>query len=595
MHDEDDGPRHLTLAFAAAAATIVGLTLARNVALGYGTIVFAAPVLLVVRAVLIRRDAAALSLQRLRASWGEPVERARDLSALRRLFVACEGPTQSPAALDDATWDDLDLDTVFAQLDRTLSAPGEYLLYEILRTPSLLPDVLAARESRLAALEATPETRATLREILGRLARTPIDPLADLLFGARQTPHENRSLLTAQAALPFVGIAIAILFDGTLGLLTCGVAVVSNAMTHFRIKNEIAGSADGFRYLSSLVRIGGTLGEVARNDVGAGLDPLLDEIADVARAAKAIGAKGARIGLSERAGGADVLQAVYEYVSIFMLLEVRNYYAIVEQLDATLPDLRRLFRLIGELDALQSVASWRTGLPGFCRPEFVDGERTLRVEDAVHPLLDDPIPNSFDLTAHSLVVTGSNMSGKSTFLRTIGLATIFAQTLHTVPAVRYVACPLRVASSVTIRDDIESGRSFYLAEAQRLLRLLRFADEDGPALVLVDEPLRGTNSTERIAAVSEILLHLAEVGALTVVATHELQIAELVATRYFACHLGDEVDDAGLRFLHRVVPGIATSRNAIRLLGQIGYPDALVAAADRRAAEIDRDEHKATE
>ncbi len=586
MNDEAP-PRHYELLVAAGIVVVASLVLARNEDPRYLAGVLLAPVLLVARTVIVRRAAAAHALRVLTESWGKRVDRVRDDVALRRLYVACNGPSLSAAALDDATWDDLDLDAVFATLDRTLSAPGEYALYETLRTPRLDPGLLTDRERRIAALEAATDARHALRTILLRLGRHPIDPLSGLLFGNPFGTDANRPVLALQALLPIVGIVVWVVFAEPMGALLSGGAVIANAITHFRIKNEIAAAAEGIRYLSKLVRIGGELGAVKASESGPGLAHLLAETRTVADAAKAIGSRGSRIGMSELGGAGDLFQSVYEYVSIFFLLEVRNYYAVLEQLQQSRGELRHLFRLVGEVDALQSVASWRAGLPVFCLPQFVSGATELRVGDAVHPLLEEPVPNSIDLSERSMVVTGSNMAGKSTLLRTIGLASILAQTLHTVPATEYVACPLRVASSVTIRDDLAAGTSFYLAEAQRLLRLLRFAEEEGPALVLVDEPLRGTNSTERIAAVSEILLHLGEIGALTVVATHELQIAEIVAAAYDACHLGDEVDEEGLRFPHRILPGVATSRNAIRLLAKLGYPEALVESADARAAEID--------
>lgn len=587
----DEPPSHHEMTVAAVGLVVLSLVLARNVDVSLLGLAFGAPVLLVARVVIMRREAKAYALRRLRTSWGVPDGRPRDLAALRRLYVACGGPERSAAALDDATWDDLDLDAVFAVLDRTLSAPGEYALYELLRTPSLDAEELAERERRIGAMESAPATRDALRHDLLSLDRSPIDPLTRLLFGDAPDDVPDAALLLVRALLPVAGIVLWAVFGGSLGPMISVAAVVSNGITHFNLKNDIAAAADGIRYLAVLVRVAGKIGSAdASAPEAAGLTRLIEEISDVARAARSVASKGARIGLSDRSGGSDLLQSVYEYVAIFFLLEVRNYYGVLGQLTERRDDLRRLFRLVGEVDALQSVASWRSGLTVVCRPEFVDDAVSLDVTDAVHPLLAEPVANSYALNQgdsaarRSIVVTGSNMSGKSTFLRTIGLATILAQTLHTVPARRYAGSLLRVASSVTIRDDIGTGQSFYFAEAQRLLRLLRFAEEGGAALVLIDEPLRGTNSTERVAAVTEILLHLARQGALVVVATHELQIADNVARSYAACHLGDEIDTEGLRFPHRVLPGVATSRNAIRLLGELGYPADLVAAAEARSA-----------
>jgi hypothetical protein len=575
------------IAVVSAAVVVASLTLARQVDPWFLSGVGLLIVLLPAHALFVRIAERAAAKARLAETWGREDDRPRDPSALRRLFVMCEGPARSPAALDDATWDDLDMDAVFERVDRTLSTPGEYALYEILRTPQLDPSPLAARERAIETLGRDDAVRVALRSELDRLGRRSVDAMARLLWGKGPVGRPNRALLIAQGWLPPVGAAWIVLGGGGPAVaLTIG-AVVFNVYTHFSRKNEILSHADALRYMAALVRTGSRLAAVKPTEAESGVAPILDEIGRVSREARVIARDGARLAWSEQPAGFDLPQAVLEYASIFFLFEVRGYYAVLRHLDSHVEDLRRLFRLVGELDALQSVASYRAGLPAFCRPEFAPGAAALRVEDVVHPLVADAVPNSFELARRSAVVTGSNMSGKSTFLRTLGIAVVFAQTIHTVLADSYRACPLRVASSVTIRDDVLSGRSFYLAEAERLLRLVRFAEAPGAALVLVDEPLRGTNSTERIAAVAEILTHLADVGALTVAATHELKIVQIVAARYDPYHFSDEVGAGNLVFPHRVLAGVATTRNAIRLLSRLGYPPDLVARAEARAAEFD--------
>ena len=591
--DSDNGPDMLVHPLTLAAIGVVAMTvhLASTVDVRW---VFGGLLLLVVlplRARALRRIAEADALRALRKAWGRPVERPREPAALRRLFVLCQGAQQSPAPLDDATWDDLDLDDVFVRLDRTLSTAGEYVLYEMLRTPVLDPDRLGEREREIAGFAADESSRAFVRGELARLGRKPLDDVARMLWGTPPAPHPNLVLLKVQAALPLV-CGAAILLGGGVGAVLLTLASVGfNAYSHYSRTTEIQLQGDALRHLAALVRTGERL--AARTSDLPGDDPLRPTLAEVGRlagAAHVIASKGAMVAWSDQADGLGVMQlaqVLYEYLSTIFLSEVRTYYAVLEHLGTHREDLRRLFRLVGEIDALQSVACWRAGLASFSIPEIAAGPVALRIEDAVHPLLAAPVPNTIDLAERSALITGSNMSGKSTFLRTVGLNVVFAQTVHTCLAASYRACPLRLASSVTIQDDVLTGRSFYVAEAERLLRLVRFAESGGPALVLVDEPLRGTNSTERIGAVTEILLHLAECEALTIAATHELKIAEMTRHRYAPYHFTDEVRDDGLTFPHRILPGVARTRNAIRLLGQLGYPADLVARADARAAAID--------
>src|SRR6478736_5261050 len=141
--DDDDSPHPMTYAtIAVAVASIaLGATVDRRMYAGLALLF----VLLPIRSFLVQRAAKRAALQRLHDGWGRPVDRPRDAAALRRLYGTCDGASLSAAALDDATWDDLDLDVVFSRIDRTLSTPGEYALYEILRTPLLDPAALAAR------------------------------------------------------------------------------------------------------------------------------------------------------------------------------------------------------------------------------------------------------------------------------------------------------------------------------------------------------------------------------------------------------------------------------------------------------------------
>lgn len=552
-------------------------------------------VVLPLRTRALRRIAEERALRLLRAAWGRPVKRERNPAALRRLFVQCEGAAQSASPLDDATWDDLNLDDVFVRLDGTLSTAGEYVLYEMLRTPVLDPDRLDEREREIRTFSEDETARMFVRGELARLGRKPLDEVARMLWGTPPAPHPNLILLKVQAALPLVCGAAIFLGGGVGAVLLTLAAVGFNAYSHYSRTAEILLQGDALRHLAALVHTGERLASKhpAKDGAGRADAPLRASLAEIGRladAAHVMASKGAMVAWSDQTDGLGVMQLAgvfYEYLSTIILSEVRTYYAVLEHLGAHREDLRRLFRLVGELDALQSVACWRAELKRFAVPEIAPGRVALRIEDAVHPLLADPVPNTVDLAERSALITGSNMSGKSTFLRTVGLNVVFAQTVHTCLAASYRACPLRLASSVTIQDDVLTGRSFYVAEAERLLRLVQFAASGGPALILVDEPLRGTNSTERIAAVTEILLDLSEQEALTIAATHELKIAEMTRLRYAPYHFSDEVRADGLTFPHRLSPGVARTRNAIRLLGQLGYPADLVARADARAAAID--------
>ena len=203
-----------------------------------------------------------------------------------------------------------------------------------------------------------------------------------------------------------------------------------------------------------------------------------------------------------------------------------------------------------------------------------------------HPLLAEPVKNSI-YTAKGVLVTGSNASGKSTFLRGMALNALLAQTVHTCTAEGYIAPMYRIFTSMSLRDDLESGESYYMVEIRALKRILDEAARDGsPVLCCVDEVLRGTNTVERIAASAQILKSLQAPKVLCIAATHDIELAELLKGYYGNYHFEEKIEGEDIFFPYRLLSGKAQTRNAIRLLGIMGYEERIIRAAEEMAARF---------
>jgi DNA mismatch repair ATPase MutS len=206
----------------------------------------------------------------------------------------------------------------------------------------------------------------------------------------------------------------------------------------------------------------------------------------------------------------------------------------------------------------------------------------------------DAVPNSITLGApNGVLVTGSNMAGKSTFIRTLGVNVVLAQTIHTCLASEYAAPILRVRTCIGRSDDLTAGKSYYAVEVESVLALVRASLDTAPHLFLFDELFRGTNAVERIAGAEAVLTELlagrAATRHLVVAATHDAELVDLLRETYTPLHFSDAVGPDGLVFDYRLHPGPATTRNAIALLRLHGAPATLVARALARAAVLDRD------
>jgi DNA mismatch repair ATPase MutS len=278
----------------------------------------------------------------------------------------------------------------------------------------------------------------------------------------------------------------------------------------------------------------------------------------------------------ESSFSSDLATLISAHLDIYFVRDVRIYHAVMEEMRRHRDELRMIYSLLGELDALQSVASYRAGLPAYVEPTFVADGLPLRIEQAKHPLLRDPVPNSITIRAAGVTVTGSNMAGKTTFLRTLGVNVLLAQTVCTCLASSYTAGLFRIFSLINEADDLLEGKSYYLVQAEHLLTMVRSSERKGRTLCLIDEPLAGTNSSERTAASLEILRYLADHHATVILATHDLELARGLPAGFQNYYFTGRVTKRGLEFDFRLREGITPTRNAIDLLRYLGFPETVV-------------------
>jgi MutS domain V len=236
---------------------------------------------------------------------------------------------------------------------------------------------------------------------------------------------------------------------------------------------------------------------------------------------------------------------------------------------------------LGEIEALARLAAVRADEPAWVFPNVEAGASELRATALGHPLIagDRGIPNDVQLGPPGtlLFVTGSNMSGKSTLLRAIGLNTVLAQAGAPVCATAFRMAPARLYTSIRIEDSLEHGVSYFMAALARLKQIVDAAEQTRPGdavlLYLLDEVLQGTNSAERAIAVRAVARHLLDARAIGVMTTHDLALADEEPLKSAArlAHFTEQVHaDGSMTFDYRLRPGLATSTNALRLMQLIG-------------------------
>jgi hypothetical protein len=559
--------------------------------------------------VTIVRDSRRRLLARIRDDWGKPVARIRKLDVIEQAHRSRVAETGTAVSLDDRTWDDLDLNKVFVALDRTESTLGQQALYHRLRTAPVA-DHLEAFEALVSRMSTDAPARERAQLALTRLQ----DPQGyDLWWLARTGAVETQAWYAVFPALAAMELCVLLCVPFWPFLWPAlPVLLAGNVALRFRTDGRIGAMAGAFRQLAPVIATGESLQFLAGASPDSPVTPSSNHqtIEPCVGALRLVPRMKRLKTISRWVSGdplmlkftwsvfatfvTDISSVVYEYFNLAFLLDANGMYFGARDLHAQGSALLGVIAAIGEVDAAISVASYRAGQAQWIRPRFRPPGAPAALSDVRHPLVVDAVPNTVTLRpAHGILVTGSNMSGKSTFLRTVGVTAVLAQTINTCLATEYEAPIFKVRSCIGRTDDLVAGKSYYIVEVEALLALIRASGESAPHLFLLDEMFRGTNAVERIAAGQAVLGELVagdQTPRLHVVlaATHDGELVDLLPEVFTPFHFGDAVGEDGLVFDHRLRPGPATSRNAIALLRIHGAPDTLLARALTCASALDR-------
>jgi ABC-type multidrug transport system fused ATPase/permease subunit len=237
--------------------------------------------------------------------------------------------------------------------------------------------------------------------------------------------------------------------------------------------------------------------------------------------------------------------------------------------------LKRWLHILGEIEALSSLAHLHHDHPDWCFPTFNINLFRIAAKDLGHPLLpDNRVTNDLEMSQKGeiLLITGSNMSGKSTFLRTVGINLVLAYLGAPVCAHDF-QCPfLNIYTSMRINDNLDTGTSSFFAELVRIKAILEESKKGKPIFFLLDEIFRGTNSRDRHTGAKHLIRKLSSTGAMGLVSTHDLELGDLAkeSTYIKNFHFNEYYQNGQIYFDYKLKPGVSTTRNAIFLMKMAG-------------------------
>ncbi|MFT3768535.1 MAG: DNA mismatch repair protein MutS [Minicystis sp.] len=467
--------------------------------------------------------------------------------------------------------------SLFQLVSATETGAGEAVLARWLAAPATAEEI-AARQEAVRELAAMPQFR------------------EDLQAAAAESGTKGR------AADPFLAWAEAGDAGSSATLLTVGRAIVPVTLALFTASQTLAGP--------SSLRLLWILPLAAQLGVLAALRPTIEPVLSVAssreapfgryvslfrllesttfraprlvalrevlageRASQAIGRLERIIGFAElrHSGIAGVL------ANLFLLWDAFTAAALLRWRAQHGASVRRWIDAMAEIEALASLGTFAAEHPAYAFPEVDAGELRFVAEGLGHPLIPAPRRVSNDVAlpraGSALMITGSNMSGKSTLLRAVGVNAVLALAGAPVAANKLSMAVCEVRSSMRIKDSLEEGVSHFYAELERLKAVVDAADAGDRVLFLLDEVLHGTNSRERNIGAKAVIHHLVDKGAVGGVSSHDLGLADLEKEsggRVINVHFQELVGDGKMVFDYKLKAGVVTSSNALRLMKLVG-------------------------
>jgi hypothetical protein len=467
------------------------------------------------------------------------------------------------------------MDKVFGRINVCLSSVGEEYLYNCLHELQQNAAPLKERERLVQFLSANPGERLAIQMALANMGKENYNGLVRILFNADERFLKYQWLYGVLSLLPL--LAAAFLFVHLpIGVIALLVGFTANIIVHNRVKNHLEDEIPAIEYLNLMLRC-------CKKLCAMNIDlPVFTKMKQRFMVFKPV---------MNRLPQSQNKQSMYldfdfiiEYVRILFLYEVRNYNRLMRTLTRKTEEIHGLYKAVGEIEVALCVLYFRKSLPVYCTPEFVPDAR-ITFEDLIHPLLATPVANSGAVTGDSLL-TGSNASGKSTFVKALALGGVLAQTLNACAAARFAARFSWIMTSMVMRDDLSGGDSYFIVEIKSLRRMLDRVRKH-PCTCYIDEILRGTNTVERIAASAAVLTWLHNQKCLCVAASHDIELTHLLADSFENYHFREQVTPTGVMFDYKLKTGPSTTRNAIKLLDVMDFDPEIIRQAEEMARGYD--------
>lgn len=510
--------------------------------------------------------------QLVRSQWGK-IPRQIRLDKEESLKAAWQIEKQFhdwDSEIDDLTWYDLDMQAIFELINGTYSSIGSEALYQRLRNFHF--NQTDDLEELIQFYQENPEIREKIQFHFAGLGKHDNNFTKQYIANGKKEKLGNLGLYVLLGLLPLISLILLVVI-GPIGIFLLLGSILFNVIFYMTKKAKLETELESMRYLVQSISLANKLATIPT--------PRQAEIRENSIPLKSI----AKWGFSFRVKSNSEADMLFEYLNLAFMIPFIAYNFVITRLSKYSQEAINLWSVLGEMEVAAAVLNFRTYFPISCQPEFAEGG--IKAEDIYHPLVEYSVVNPVDWQRNTLV-TGSNASGKSTYVKSIAISAILSQTINTAIAEQFTMQPGHVLTSMAVEDDILAGDSYFVAEIKSIKRLLSQVKKGARCYCFIDEILKGTNTIERIAASSSVVTWLADYPSLSFVATHDIELTEMLKKQCDNVHFEETVtEDRGITFDYVLKQGPSVTRNAIALLKLMDYPEKIVDQAQKEARYFD--------
>ena len=451
--------------------------------------------------------------------------------------------------IDDKTWSDLNMDTLFHKINFNFTAIGEMRLYATLRGMFKVNQT-----SLINMFKDNKVFRLNVSYILSKIGKN-VYPL----FPDQMLPSKRNILLMFCPLLPFIGFAFIFLIPSK-GILICLTFMILNAILSFKLKKSYDQDLKSVFYTANVIKQSQALSKIEST-------PAISVDFTHFKASRRFS------GLLARVESQDMVSSIIMFIKLVFMIDYVLFHLIQRSYFKYQEEVMTCYDYISILDNHYSIAMYQHTLTHYCYPKINNNINGLQMKSIIHPLLDEEnaIANTIEISNH-ILLTGSNASGKSTFMKAVALNLILAQSIQTATAHSFIYQPGYVMTSMANADDVLSGDSYFMSELKSIRRLFN-TYQCNKIYCFIDEIFKGTNTTERIAASESVLSYLDNQKAYQVIAaTHDVELSILLENTYNNYHFNESIQENSIFFDYKIKPGKANTRNAIELLRITQFP-----------------------